>query len=38
MRVSVGCRLDYKFPQSTPLIAVLNVHFPRFGDLERTDL
>ena len=37
MRVSIGCRLRYSFPQSTPLIAMLNVHYSRFGDLERAD-
>lgn len=37
MRVSIGCRLRYSFPQTTPLIAMLNVHYSRFGDLERAD-
>lgn len=37
MRVSIGCRLRYTFPQPTPLIALLNVHYSRFGDLERAD-
>ncbi|MCU0735556.1 MAG: transglutaminase family protein [Methylotetracoccus sp.] len=37
MRVSIGCRLRYRFPQPTPLIALLNVHYSRFGDLERAD-
>ncbi|MFW2541797.1 transglutaminase-like domain-containing protein [Primorskyibacter sp. 2E107] len=37
MRVHIGCRLSYSFPQPTPLIAILNVHYSRFGDLERTD-
>jgi transglutaminase-like putative cysteine protease len=37
MRVSIGCRLNYCFPQPTPLIAMLNVHYSRFGDLERAD-
>jgi hypothetical protein len=36
-RVSIGCRLRYSFPQPTPLIALLNVHYSRFGDLERAD-
>ena len=35
--VSIGCRLRYSFPQPTPLIALLNVHYSRFGDLERAD-
>ena len=37
MRVHIGCRLQYSFPQPTPVIAVLNVHYSRFGDLERAD-
>ncbi|WP_158969358.1 transglutaminase-like domain-containing protein [Chachezhania sediminis] len=37
MRVSIGCRLNYSFSQPTPLIAMLNVHYSRFGDLERAD-
>ena len=37
MRVSIGCRLRYTFPQPTPLIALLNVHYSRFGDLELAD-
>lgn len=37
MRVNIGCRLQYTFPQPTPLIAMLNVHYSRFGDLERAD-
>jgi len=37
MRVSIGCSLKYRFPQPTPLIALLNVHYSRFGDLERAD-
>jgi len=37
MRVSIGCRLRYSFPQQTPMIAMLNVHYSRFGDLERAD-
>ena len=37
MRVSIGCRLKYSFAQPTPLIAMLNVHYSRFGDLERAD-
>lgn len=37
MRVSVGCRLKYDLPQATPIIAMLNVHYSRFGDLERPD-
>lgn len=37
MRVSIGCRLTYNLPHPTPLIATLNVHYSRFGDLERAD-
>lgn len=37
MRVRIGCRLRYSFPQPTPLIALLNAHYSRFGDLERAD-
>jgi len=37
MRVSVGCRLRYSFPQPTPMIAMLHVHLSRFESLERAD-
>ncbi|MCC6920639.1 MAG: transglutaminase family protein [Alphaproteobacteria bacterium] len=37
MRLRLGCELRYTFPQPTPLIAMLNVHPSRFGDLERPD-
>ena len=37
MRMSIGCRLRYEFTQPTPMIAMLNVHYSRFGDLERAD-
>lgn len=33
----IGCRLKYRLTQPTPLIAMLNVHYSRFGDLERAD-
>jgi hypothetical protein len=33
----IGCRLTYRLTQPTPLIATLNVHYSRFGDLERAD-
>jgi len=33
----IGCRLRYRLTQPTPLIAMLNVHYSRFGDLERAD-
>ncbi len=37
MRIHVGSELTFDFPQSTPMIACLNVHFSRFSDLERLD-
>ena len=37
MRIQIGCRLSYAFVQPTPLIAILNVHYSRFGDLEHPD-
>ncbi len=37
MRISIGCRIQYLFSQPTPLVAMLNVHYSRFGDLERAD-
>lgn len=37
LRMQIGCRLCYQLTQETPLIAMLNVHYSRFGDLERAD-
>ncbi|WP_088346778.1 MULTISPECIES: transglutaminase family protein [Rhodomicrobium] len=37
MRIQIGCELTFEFPQVTPLIAMLNVHFSRVSDLERPD-
>ena len=37
IRMRLGCRLRYQLTQPTPLIAMLNVHYSRFGDLERAD-
>ena len=37
MRINLGCRLHFSFPQDTPMVAVLNVHYSHFGDLERPD-
>ncbi len=37
MRVSLGCHFRYELQQATPMIALLNVHYSRFGDLERPD-
>lgn len=36
-RLRIGCRLQYQLTQPTPLIAMLNVHYSRHGDLERAD-
>lgn len=35
--MQIGCRQKYQLTQPTPLIAMLNVHYSRFGDLERAD-
>lgn len=37
MRIRIGCRLSYALAQPTPMIALLNVHYSRFGDLEQPD-
>jgi hypothetical protein len=37
MRIHVGCELRFEFPQTTPMIATLNVHFSRVSELERPD-
>ena len=37
IRMRIGSRLTYRLTQPTPIIAVLNVHYSRFGDLERAD-
>jgi transglutaminase-like putative cysteine protease len=37
IRMRIGCRLRYRLTQPTPIIAILNVHHSRFGDLERAD-
>lgn len=37
IRMRIGCRMQYLLAQPTPLIAMLNVHYSRFGDLERAD-
>lgn len=37
MRQRVGCELHYEFPQPTPIILMLNIHFSRFSDLETPD-
>lgn len=37
LRINLGCRLDFEFPKSTALIAMLNVDDTRYGDLELLD-
>ncbi|SFQ75590.1 Transglutaminase-like enzyme, putative cysteine protease [Donghicola eburneus] len=37
LRMHIGCRISHTLTQPTPLIALLNVHYSRFGDLERAD-
>lgn len=37
LRISLGCRLEFEFVNSTPMLAMLNVHSTRFGDLGRLD-
>ncbi len=37
MRIEIGCRLGYRMQNDTPVIAMLNVHYSRFGSLERPD-
>lgn len=37
MLISLGCRLEFHFPQPTPLIAMLNVHASRLADVLRQD-
>ena len=37
MRVRVGYEITYEFPQPTPMIAMLNVHYSRASDLVRPD-
>jgi transglutaminase-like putative cysteine protease len=37
MRIRLGCEITYALPQTTPMIALLNVHFSRFGHLDRPD-
>nr|WP_317853169.1 transglutaminase family protein [Ruegeria sp. WL0004] len=36
-RMRIGCRLLYRMVQPTPLVAMLNVRYSRFGDLENVD-
>jgi transglutaminase-like putative cysteine protease len=37
MRIHIGCELRFEFPQTTPMIVTLNVHFSRASELERPD-
>jgi transglutaminase-like putative cysteine protease len=37
VRVRVGYEISYDFPQPTPMIAILNVHYSRASDLVRPD-
>ena len=37
MRIHLGCELRFEFPQTTPMIVTLNVHFSRVSELERPD-
>ena len=37
MKFRVGCELQYHFPQATPVIMLLNIHYSRISDLERPD-
>jgi transglutaminase-like putative cysteine protease len=37
LKLRVGYELQYEFPQPTPLIAMLNVHFSRVADLAAPD-
>lgn len=37
MKLLVGYELQYEFPQPTPLIAMLNIHFSRVADLAAPD-
>ena len=37
IRIKVGCDLNFEFPQPTPMIVVLNLHYSRTSDLEQPD-
>jgi transglutaminase-like putative cysteine protease len=37
MKLRVGYELQYEFPQPTPVILMLNIHFTRVSDLETPD-
>jgi hypothetical protein len=37
MRIRLGCDLRFEFPQTTLMIATLNVHLSRVSELEHPD-
>ena len=37
MKLRVGYELQYEFPQPTPLIGMLNIHYSRVADLAAPD-
>ena len=37
MRLRIGYELQYHFPQPTPVIMMLSIHYTRVSDLERPD-
>jgi transglutaminase-like putative cysteine protease len=37
MRIHLGCALHFEYPQTTPMIVTLNVHFSRVSELEHPD-
>jgi len=37
MKFRVGYELQYMFPQATPVMMMLNVHYTRVSDMERPD-
>ena len=37
MRLRIGYELQYHFPQPTPVIMMLSIHYSRVSDLERPD-
>jgi len=37
MKLHVGCEFRYTFPQATPTILMLNIHYSRASDLTSPD-
>lgn len=37
LKLRIGYELDYEFPQPTPVVLMLNIHFTRVSDLARSD-